>query len=87
MLKPGVEIEVTLRSRIRATLRAELAPRHVPAEILATPEVPRTLNGKKLEVPVKKILLGSPIDAVASRDTLANPSALDAFAAIANRVP
>jgi acetoacetyl-CoA synthetase len=68
-----------------ATLRAALSPRHVPDEIIAVPAVPRTLSGKKLEVPVKRILTGTPPDVAASRGSLADPAALDAFTALADR--
>ena len=63
----------------RAALRTELSPRHVPDAILAVPAVPRTLSGKKLEVPVKRILGGAAADTVASRSSLADPTALDWF--------
>ena len=68
-----------LRAAIVRALRRDLSPRHVPDVILAVPAVPRTLSGKKLEVPVKRILGGAPADAVASRSSLADPTALDWF--------
>ena len=71
----------TLRRRIAGALRTQLSPRHVPDEIRAVPGVPRTLSGKKLEVPVKRILTGEDPDAAASRGSLANPEVLDAYAA------
>jgi acetoacetyl-CoA synthetase len=58
----------------------------VPNEIFAVPDIPRTLNGKKLEVPVKKILAGTPPDQAASRDSLSNPDSLDRFAELAERI-
>ena len=70
-----------LRTRIATTLRRELSPRHVPDRIEAVPGIPRTLSGKKLEVPVKRILTGTPPDVAASRGSLANPETLDHFAA------
>jgi acetoacetyl-CoA synthetase len=79
----GVELDDALRARIAAELRSELSPRHVPDQILAVPAIPRTLTGKKLEAPVKRILRGEPADRVASRGSLADPSALDAFVALA----
>jgi acetoacetyl-CoA synthetase len=82
VLREGVTLDQALRRRIKDQLRAELSPRHVPDEIRAVLAVPRTLNGKKLEVPIKRILLGADPDEVASRDTLANPLALDALVAI-----
>lgn len=80
---PGTELDERLRSRIAATLRRELSPRHVPDAIEAVPSIPRTLSQKKLEVPVKRILRGARPEEVASRDSLLDPAALDAFAAYA----
>lgn len=80
--REGVELDSTLRRHIKDVLRAELSPRHVPDEIRAVKAVPRTLNGKKLEVPVKRILLGADPAQVASRDTLSNPAALDDLVAL-----
>jgi acetoacetyl-CoA synthetase len=79
VLKDGVSLDKELARRIKRVLKTELSPRHVPDEIRAVQAVPRTLNGKKLEVPVKRILLGADPAKVASRDTLANPEALDAL--------
>ncbi|HKO53971.1 MAG TPA: acetoacetate--CoA ligase [Polyangiaceae bacterium] len=83
VLAPGVLLDTALRRRIEGEVRRELSPRHVPDQIVSVPAVPRTLNGKKLEVPVKRLLLGAAPESVASRDTLANPSALDDFVALA----
>jgi acetoacetyl-CoA synthetase len=66
-----------LVAEIRRRLRENCSPRHVPDRIVQIPEVPRTLSNKKLEVPVKKILLGAAPESAASRDSLANPDALD----------
>ncbi|HVJ14096.1 MAG TPA: acetoacetate--CoA ligase [Polyangiaceae bacterium] len=79
VLAAGATLDEALQKKIKATIRSELSPRHVPDEIRAINSVPRTLSGKKLEVPIKKILLGMAPDKAASRDTLQNPSALDAF--------
>ncbi|HXG26179.1 MAG TPA: acetoacetate--CoA ligase [Candidatus Binatia bacterium] len=79
----GGALDERLVGEIRRCLREELSPRHVPDEIVAVPAVPRTLSGKKLEVPVKRILLGTPADAAASRDSLADPSALEPFERLA----
>jgi acetoacetyl-CoA synthetase len=83
--KSGSSLDAELEKKIKTAVRTELSPRHVPDVILAVPAIPRTLNGKKLEVPVKRILLGAPPEKVASKDTLANPEALDAFVALAKR--
>jgi acetoacetyl-CoA synthetase len=81
--RDGRALDEALRQRIATDLRTELSPRHVPDEILAVPAVPRTLSGKKLEVPVKRILLGMPVDAAASRDALVDPRSLEPFEAYA----
>ncbi|HEX2027162.1 MAG TPA: acetoacetate--CoA ligase [Nitriliruptorales bacterium] len=74
-----------LRLRLAQQLRERLSPRHVPDEIHAVPDVPRTLSGKRLEVPVKRLLAGEAVEHVASEGALANPGSLEAFAAIARR--
>jgi acetoacetyl-CoA synthetase len=79
----GTLIDDTARTRIASTLRAELSPRHVPDQIVVVPSIPRTLTGKKLEAPVKRILRGEPAENVASRGSLADPTALDAFVVLA----
>jgi acetoacetyl-CoA synthetase len=79
-LAPGAELDDALRARINAVLREELSPRHVPDRIEAVPGVPRTLSGKKLEVPVKRILTGTPVETAASSGSLANPESLEWFA-------
>jgi len=82
-LQQGAVLDDRLQAAIRDRLRTQLSARHVPDEIHQVAEVPRTLNGKKLEVPVKRILAGTPPDRAASRDALANPSAFDAFVRLA----
>jgi acetoacetyl-CoA synthetase len=81
----GAVVDEDLRARIAAALRRELSPRHVPDKIETVPAVPRTLSGKKLEVPVKRILLGAEPDVAVSRGALANPEALDVFVDLARR--
>lgn len=66
---------------LRTTIRSQLSPRHVPGRIVPVPAIPRTLNGKKCEVPVKRILAGTPVEQAISRDALADPAAFDAFLA------
>ncbi len=75
----GHAVDDGLRGRIRAELRAALSPRHVPDTIHPVREVPRTLSGKKLEVPVKRILTGTPVDEAVATGALANPESLTAF--------
>ncbi|MGD0604940.1 MAG: acetoacetate--CoA ligase [Streptosporangiaceae bacterium] len=76
---PGCELDDDLAGRLRAALRTQLSPRHVPDEIHQVPGIPRTLSGKKLEVPVRKILLGSAPERAADPNALANPEVLGAF--------
>jgi acetoacetyl-CoA synthetase len=83
VLANGAVLDDDLRGSIARRLRSQLSPRHVPDSIRAVPAIPRTLTGKKLEAPVKRLLRGEPVDAVASRDSLLDPTALDLFAAIA----
>ena len=83
VLRDGAVLGDGLESEIRRRIREDCSPRHVPDEVLAAPEIPRTLSGKILEVPVKRILTGTPAGEVASRDSLANPGALDWFARLA----
>jgi acetoacetyl-CoA synthetase len=80
VLAPGHELDDGLVGRLKAELRAQLSPRHVPDEIHQVPGVPRTLSGKKLEVPVRRILLGTPVAEAADPDALANPEVLPLFA-------
>ena len=75
----GAVVDEALRQRIRSGLRTQLSPRHVPDRIEAAPAVPRTLSGKKLEVPVKRILQGTPPEVAAARGALVDPAALDWF--------
>jgi acetoacetyl-CoA synthetase len=72
-----------LRAAIAKRIRSDCSPRHVPNEVFEVTEVPRTLSGKVLEVPVKRILMGTPAEVAASRDSLQNPAALDWFVELA----
>ncbi|MFG1762794.1 acetoacetate--CoA ligase [Micromonospora parva] len=87
VLADGLELDDPMRTKICRELRTALSPRHVPDEIHQVRSVPRTLSAKKLEVPVKKILTGTPIDQAAAKGALANPESLTAFAALAQRRP
>jgi acetoacetyl-CoA synthetase len=79
VLADGDDLDDELAGRIKAALRTALSPRHVPDEIHQVPGIPRTLSGKKLEVPVRKILLGTPVADAADPDALANPEVLSWF--------
>lgn len=78
-LKPGFELDDALINTINTKLRSDCSPRHVPDRIYAVPKVPYTLTGKKMEVPVRKLLMGWPVDQAASRDAMMNPDSLDWF--------
>ncbi len=79
VLDDGVALDEELRAKIARRIREDCSPRHVPNEILQIEQVPRTLSGKVLEVPIKKILMGTPPEQAASVDSLADPRALDYF--------
>jgi acetoacetyl-CoA synthetase len=79
VLRDGVMLDEALKSRIRTALRTQISPHHVPDEIIQIPEVPRTLSGKKMEVPIKKLLMGAPIEKAASIDAMSNPGSLQYF--------
>ena len=85
VLREGEELSDELVAAIKRSIRENCSPRHVPDEVFAIAEVPRTLSGKVLEVPVKRILTGTPAEKAASRDSLANPAALDWFVDFADR--
>jgi acetoacetyl-CoA synthetase len=83
VLREDAELDDDLQKTIKRRIREDCSPRHVPNEILAIEEVPRTLSGKVLEVPVKKILMGTAPEQAASVDSLANPRSLDYFVELA----
>jgi acetoacetyl-CoA synthetase len=84
VLREGAELDDQLTGEIKRRIREQCSPRHVPNDIFQIAEVPRTLSGKVLEVPVKRILMGEPPERAASRDSLANPAALDYFTELAS---
>ena len=86
VLAPGTVLDDELKQRIKARIRTLASGRHVPNEIYAVDEVPRTLTAKKMELPVRKILLGAAADAVASPDAMANPKSLRYFVELAQRL-
>ncbi len=87
VLRDGAALDASLRSSIKQRLREAMSPRHVPDEIYAIPEVPRTINGKKLEVPIKRILDGTPAESACSPDAMSNPKALRFFEDLAQTRP
>ncbi len=86
VLREGSDLDDQLVARLKGSIREQCSPRHVPDEIFRIVEVPRTLSGKALEVPVKRILMGDPAEKAVSRDSLANPQALDYFTELASRL-
>ncbi|MGE5407769.1 MAG: acetoacetate--CoA ligase, partial [Syntrophothermus sp.] len=83
VLREGARLDQELTGEIARRVREQCSPRHVPDQVFQIDEVPRTLSGKVLEVPVKRILMGTPVAKAASRDSLANPAALDYFVEMA----
>jgi acetoacetyl-CoA synthetase len=83
VLRDGVTLDDELAARIKRRIREDCSPRHVPNEVLQIAQVPRTLSGKVLEVPVKRILMGTPAGEAASADSLADPRSLDYFIELA----
>ncbi|MEI6801602.1 MAG: acetoacetate--CoA ligase [Burkholderiales bacterium] len=81
VLREGVQLSNALRQRINDAVRTALSPRFVPNEILQVAEIPRTLSGKKQELPIKKLLLGQPLDKVINKEAMANPGCLDWYVA------
>ena len=83
VLSEGTELDEVLQNRIRQELRSKCSPRHVPDQILAVPDVPYTLSGKKMEVPVKKIFMKMDVSKSMNRDAIRNPEAIDYFVSLA----
>jgi acetoacetyl-CoA synthetase len=75
-LRDGVALTEGLKDRLNHAIKVALSPRFVPNEIVQVPAIPRTLTGKKQELPIKKLMLGQPIDKVLNRDAMANPECL-----------
>lgn len=86
-LREGAVLDDALRAQVAERLRTLCSPRHVPDVMVAMEQIPYTLTGKKMEVPVRKILMGRSVEQAASRDAMANPAALDAYVAFAATVP
>jgi acetoacetyl-CoA synthetase len=87
VLRPRLELDDRLRKRISDALGTALSPRHRPDTVVAVPAIPRTLTGKKLELPVKKILTGTSVRDVVSRDALSDPDSIQPFAEYAESRP
>ena len=85
VLRPGVALDDALRKRLNDAIRQSLSPRFVPDDIFQVPEIPRTLSGKKQELPIKKLLLGQPLEKVVNKEAMANPGCLAWYEALASR--
>lgn len=85
VLRPGVPLDNAMRVKINDAIKTSLSPRFAPNDIFQVGEIPRTLSGKKQELPIKKLLLGQPIEKVVNREAMANPGSLDWFVAFAQR--
>jgi acetoacetyl-CoA synthetase len=85
VLRDGLMLDAALHKRLVDAIKTALSPRFVPNEIFQVAEIPRTLSGKKQELPIKKLLLGQPLDKVVNREAMANPACLDWYVALAAR--
>jgi len=86
MLKEGIILDDELKKRIKSQLRSDYSPRHVPDEIIQVSDIPYTLSGKKMETPIKKILMGRPVEKCVNPDTMRNPSSIDYFVQFAKEI-
>jgi len=85
VLRPGVTFDDALKKRINDAIKTALSPRFIPNEIFQVAEIPRTLSGKKQELPIKKLMLGQPLEKVVNKDAMANPACLDWYVDLARR--
>ncbi len=83
VLREGVALDDALKAKLNNAIKTALSPRFIPNEIFQVPEIPRTLSGKKQELPIKKLLLGQPLEKVVNKDAMANPGCLDWYVALA----
>ena len=86
LMNEGEVLNEDIKNELKQILRSEYTPRHVPDEIIEVQDIPYTISGKKLEAPVKKILMGRPVEKAANRDSMRNPESLDFFVALARRI-
>jgi acetoacetyl-CoA synthetase len=85
VLREGVTLDDALRKRLSGAIRTALSPRFVPDDMFQVAEIPRTLSGKKQELPIKKLMLGQPLEKVLNKDAMANPGCLDWYVAMAQQ--
>jgi acetoacetyl-CoA synthetase len=84
VLRPGLALDAAMKAKINAAVKTALSPRFVPDDIFQVEAIPRTISGKKQELPIKKLLLGQPVEKVVNKDAMANPDCLDWYVAFAN---
>ena len=84
-LRPGLQLDDALKTRLSDAIKTALSPRFVPNAVFQVPDIPRTLSGKKQELPIKKLLLGQPLAAVVNQDAMANPACLSWYVDFAQR--
>ena len=86
MLREGATLDEALKEKIKAKIRQDISPRHVPDDIFAVPQIPKTLSGKKMELPIRKILLGQPVEQAANPDAMSNPESIQFFVDLAREI-
>jgi acetoacetyl-CoA synthetase len=85
VLRPGIALDDALKAKLNNAIKVALSPRFIPNEIFQVAEIPRTLSGKKQELPIKKLMLGQPLEKVVNKDAMANPGCLDWYVELAKR--
>jgi acetoacetyl-CoA synthetase len=85
VLRPGLALDDAMTAKINGAIRTALSPRFLPNEVFQVAEIPRTLSGKKQELPIKKLMLGQPLEQVINREAMANPGCLDWYVDLARR--
>jgi acetoacetyl-CoA synthetase len=85
VLRDGLVLDEAMKAKLNNAIKTAVSPRFVPNEIFQVDQIPRTLSGKKQELPIKKLLLGQALDKVVNRDAMANPASMDWFLAFAKR--
>jgi acetoacetyl-CoA synthetase len=85
VLRPGTVLDDALKAKLNNAIKVALSPRFIPNEIFQVTEIPRTLSGKKQELPIKKLMLGQPLEKVVNKDAMANPGCLDWYVALAQQ--
>ncbi|PUE36965.1 acetoacetate--CoA ligase [Limnohabitans sp. Hippo3] len=85
VLRPGTTLDDALKAKLNNAIKVALSPRFIPNDIFQVAEIPRTLSGKKQELPIKKLMLGQPLEKVVNKDAMANPGCLDWYVDLAKR--